>query len=673
MIDRDEIINEAYKYISKGQIDDAIKEYLKILPYSNDGNIHNTIGDLYLKNEDTETAIKHYRNAADMFKREGAHSKAIALCHKILTLDPEQHSVVIELAELNAQKGFIKQSVDDLIKTAEAYRIKGLPVKAINIYKKAIKLVPSNMDLKIRMADLQVETNHINTALKMYLAIATQYEKNAESVNAEKMYKRVIALDPDNLQSLIHLSRLAEDDQDLELAFTYISKAAALAPDNRDVRFEYDSLSAKISREISDDLKNNQETISIPEAMNENKNIHISRENLNVSDDNTAEITRAVKPESTSTPSMHIESTGSGYAEINETESADNHEIQVVEQHEIHDERLLEEQSHLKTDDSIHDDTLKTFSQKKPVEAEYDRNADECNTVPEEPSRYTSVKDVRRLKHRVKTNWIHVLFILFFVSVTAISFFITFNFIKNSHTVDVETTEPVMTQDHSINDEEQAVDSIDKQYETDEFHADEELPIEKSTTQTVEPPQIIDQEESMLPLKENETSDNDSEIMIERDIHTAPDQESNSKNDNTEAGTELTLKSDTDTVDDTEGIQVTDHEELTIPHNETDVPGIDNKIMIDSNTETVPVQENDSTSDNTEAEAEINQKPDTESVDKTEGIQVIDQGILTLPVRESEIPDIDGDITTDVDIYPTPEKESSDNSDNADMKTDIRL
>ena len=46
MKDKDEIIKDAHKHLSEGKIDDAIAEYLKILPYSVDGSIQNTIGNI---------------------------------------------------------------------------------------------------------------------------------------------------------------------------------------------------------------------------------------------------------------------------------------------------------------------------------------------------------------------------------------------------------------------------------------------------------------------------------------------------------------------------------------------------------------------------------------------------------------------------------------------------
>ena len=71
MKDKNSIINTAQKYASRGNIDSAITEYEKLLKNGNDGNIQNTIGDLYLRKGSEAQAVEAFAKAADIFRKNG--------------------------------------------------------------------------------------------------------------------------------------------------------------------------------------------------------------------------------------------------------------------------------------------------------------------------------------------------------------------------------------------------------------------------------------------------------------------------------------------------------------------------------------------------------------------------------------------------------------------------
>ena len=55
-MDKVAITTAAQKFLAKGQIDMAIAEWEKLIGESNEGNVYNTIGDLYLKKNSKKEA-----------------------------------------------------------------------------------------------------------------------------------------------------------------------------------------------------------------------------------------------------------------------------------------------------------------------------------------------------------------------------------------------------------------------------------------------------------------------------------------------------------------------------------------------------------------------------------------------------------------------------------------
>jgi len=71
---KQDILKKAQTYTAKGQVAKAISEWEKLISETpNDGNIYNTIGDLYLKQKDVGKASESYMKAADVFRDSLIH------------------------------------------------------------------------------------------------------------------------------------------------------------------------------------------------------------------------------------------------------------------------------------------------------------------------------------------------------------------------------------------------------------------------------------------------------------------------------------------------------------------------------------------------------------------------------------------------------------------------
>jgi tetratricopeptide (TPR) repeat protein len=105
-IQRDKVIANAEKLVAKGKIEPAIKEYERLLDDNpNDVNTLNRIGDLWVRINRTDEAVKTFGRIADHYARDGFFLKAIAIYKKINKLDPSKLEVYGKLADLYAKQG----------------------------------------------------------------------------------------------------------------------------------------------------------------------------------------------------------------------------------------------------------------------------------------------------------------------------------------------------------------------------------------------------------------------------------------------------------------------------------------------------------------------------------------------------------------------------------------
>src|SRR6266567_2989116 len=100
-IQRDKVLASAEKLVAKGKIETAIKEYERLLDDNpNDVNTLNRIGDLWVRINRTDEAVKTFGKIADHYGKDGFFLKAIAIYKKINKLDPSKLDVYAKNADL---------------------------------------------------------------------------------------------------------------------------------------------------------------------------------------------------------------------------------------------------------------------------------------------------------------------------------------------------------------------------------------------------------------------------------------------------------------------------------------------------------------------------------------------------------------------------------------------
>ena len=248
MIDKNTITNAAQKFASRGQIDEAIAEWEKLLSVNQDGNVYNTIGDLYLKKREQQKAIESFEKAANIFGEDGFYPKAIALFKKILNIVPEEVSALIALAQLNTERGFTNQAVDELQKVAGIFIKRNNIEKALEVYERILRLIPLDTGIKIKIAELAQQAGKTGKACQEYGIIASDHLEKGEVDQAEAYYKKVLEIDPQNSGAVIGLSNICDRTGNTEQALQYLNQAISSNPEDQSILLRYARLSIKMEK-----------------------------------------------------------------------------------------------------------------------------------------------------------------------------------------------------------------------------------------------------------------------------------------------------------------------------------------------------------------------------------------------------------------------------------------
>jgi tetratricopeptide (TPR) repeat protein len=134
--DKENILDIAQKYVLKGQLPKAIKEYLKLVEAApQDKRLHLKLGDLYLKNGEEDKAIQAFLKVASLYGEEDLNFRAISIYKKILSINPK--------------------FIDAFHKIAKLYLKEGLAGNAKNYYQSILKINRNDFEAVKALRDIE--------------------------------------------------------------------------------------------------------------------------------------------------------------------------------------------------------------------------------------------------------------------------------------------------------------------------------------------------------------------------------------------------------------------------------------------------------------------------------------------------------------------------------------
>jgi len=210
-------LQEAERLVSQGKISQAIKQYSQILEKDpSDLALLNTIGDLYYREKNIPEALKHFQRLADAYVREGFTLRAIAIYKRIIKLEPSSAEPLVKLAELYMIQGLSREARDHYAQAVEFYKKKNQLERALEVFRKIVALDPENTTYRMRYAEFCEQAGRKEEAADAYLEVAEVALRHGDVAGAEPAVKKAVQLDPKNDRVHLLRARLAFSKRNLE-------------------------------------------------------------------------------------------------------------------------------------------------------------------------------------------------------------------------------------------------------------------------------------------------------------------------------------------------------------------------------------------------------------------------------------------------------------------------
>jgi len=223
----------ADKLFSQRKYQKALNEYLKLTQsMPNDILLLNKIGDVYSKINDNINAFKYFERVADHHASTGFLPKAIAVYKKILKLDPEYTEARESLVKLYLQKQHTSEAKAELKKIADYYFENNLMSRALDTLKKLVELDPSNIQYHNQLAEILIKEGRSRDACQEFYEMASSFFEKKMLQQANMVIKKAQNIDPNHAGILIISAKIAIEQGKLDKAAQKLQKVLSDNPDN---------------------------------------------------------------------------------------------------------------------------------------------------------------------------------------------------------------------------------------------------------------------------------------------------------------------------------------------------------------------------------------------------------------------------------------------------------
>ena len=196
---KEKVMDAARKFVDKGQIDKAVKEYLRIVSEDpKDVRVWLKIGDLYAKKGAKQDATDTYLKVARFYHDQGFFLKAVAVYNQILKLDPRLVDVILKLAELYRELGRMSEAMQHYESVAAHFHREGNTKEALETVKKLVDLDPENIATRIKLAELYSKEGLVQDAVEQFSVACEQLRRQGRQDDFVKVAERLLWHQPDN-------------------------------------------------------------------------------------------------------------------------------------------------------------------------------------------------------------------------------------------------------------------------------------------------------------------------------------------------------------------------------------------------------------------------------------------------------------------------------------------
>lgn len=166
--------------------------------------------------------------AAHKYLQKGQYDKAIAAFQQALRYDPEDVRVRFKLGETQQKFGDARGAVESYRQTAAQHAANGFLLKAAAVYKRILALEPRNIDVHIQLAEVYQQLGLVSEAMSFFYGVARILQEHQDSVGYLDILRRMADLESGNVGIRIKLAEFYSGQGKMDEAIAEFTQACQM-------------------------------------------------------------------------------------------------------------------------------------------------------------------------------------------------------------------------------------------------------------------------------------------------------------------------------------------------------------------------------------------------------------------------------------------------------------
>ncbi|MEL6180679.1 MAG: tetratricopeptide repeat protein, partial [Myxococcota bacterium] len=218
-MNKQKILAAAQKYVSKGNLSRAVREYERILDADpGDLRVRLKVGDLQAKQGNVDAAIEAFDYVARAHANMGFMLKAVAVYKRIIQISPENVTILTRLAEAYLQQGLMSDAMAYYNAVAQIMVKQNDPDGYVRTLLRMLEVDPSNVGIRIKLAEHFSKEGNNAQAVEHFSQAAEQLKSNGRIDDYVKVAERLIFHQPEALDRIKELVQVYLDRGDARRA-----------------------------------------------------------------------------------------------------------------------------------------------------------------------------------------------------------------------------------------------------------------------------------------------------------------------------------------------------------------------------------------------------------------------------------------------------------------------
>jgi len=233
LANKDKLLANAQKFLSKGQVPKAIGEYQKLVEsFPKDVRNRQKLAELLSRDKRNEEALHEYEVVAKHYTETGFYLKAIAVFKQMQKIEPSRVDIYHRLAELNEKQGLVGNALTEYRNLVSFYDKNAMHGEAIDVLEKMAELDPENLNVSAKIAECYMATGQNEEALEKFQGIVAPLIAKGEHTKIIKLYDRFLDICPEEGTSRLPLAQALLGNGSVEKAIQILKTLLKHSPED---------------------------------------------------------------------------------------------------------------------------------------------------------------------------------------------------------------------------------------------------------------------------------------------------------------------------------------------------------------------------------------------------------------------------------------------------------